>query len=96
MSVCRYRRLVVGLLLLGGIIACPAVSLGARMAAKLQTDTIYFGTQTLLIVEVSDAPQTAAPVVESVDGLQITQHRSPRVVRDMFRGTTRRVWSFFT
>ncbi len=79
---------------IGGLLLLPASGLGARMAAELQRDTIYFGTQTLLVVELVDAATTAWPVVEPVKGLQITRYGGPRSVRDLFGGTVRRTYRF--
>ena len=66
----------------------------AGMAAKLRPSRIYLGTQTLLIVEVTDARDAGWPSVPSVTGLDIERYGRPSVTRDLFSGTTRIRYQF--
>ncbi len=65
------------------------------MAAQLQPDEIYLGTQALLVVQVTNAPvSTPWPVVDPVPGLRITPYGSPSLILDLLSGTTRRDYRF--
>jgi hypothetical protein len=64
------------------------------MAASLERDRIYLGTQTLLVVEVTDPADSEWPVVAPVEGLQITHYGGPATMRDLFRGSVRRSYRF--
>jgi len=68
--------------------------LAAEIAASLDRDTIYLGTQTLLIVEVVDPTTSDWPVVAPVDGLEIGPYGAPGIIQDLFAGTIRRSYRF--
>ncbi|MBN1491290.1 MAG: BatD family protein [Phycisphaerae bacterium] len=74
--------------------AWPAAAHGAQMLAQLQQDEIYYGTQTLLLVDVIDAPADGVPVVAAVEGLRIQQYGQAQLTRDLIRGTVRRQYRF--
>ncbi len=90
----RPEWFLLGAIVLGCLSASPPASRGAEMTAGLERDTIYSGTSTLLVVEVSNARSADWPVVEPVEGLRITPYGSPGVIRDLFRGTIRRSYRF--
>jgi len=69
-------------------IFAPAPSFAARLVAELSPSRIYFGTQTLLIVEVIDVPNASWPSVQQVAGLDIERYGRPSVMRDLFTGRT--------
>jgi hypothetical protein len=66
----------------------------AQMVANLERQTIYFGTQTALVVVVADPTAGDAPVVAAVDGLQIAPSNSSGVVRDLISGAVRYNYRF--
>jgi hypothetical protein len=66
----------------------------AQMRAQLERDTVYLGAQTLLIVEVADAPSSVWPVVEAPEGLTIGRYGSPAIAHDLLRNRVQRTYRF--
>lgn len=62
------------------------------MAADLDRDTIYLGTQTVLRVAVAGSDARVIPVVAAVDGLQIARQGSPSQI--IFNGVLRYDYRF--
>ncbi len=87
----RRRRSAMVLLAMA---ALPAAGRAAEMAARLDPEQIYLGTQAALTVTVVDAPGRDWPTVEPVAGLRITHLGSPSLVQDLFRGTVQQSFRF--
>lgn len=64
------------------------------MSAGLSRDTIYLGTQTLLVVNVLNPSDNAWPVIAPVEGLRIRPYGSPSAVRDLLSRSVRRTYRF--
>lgn len=71
-----------------------APAYAARMVAELRPSRIYYGTQTLLVVEVTDARSAGWPSVEQAVGLDIERYGRPSLRRDLFSGRTTRRYQF--
>lgn len=81
-------------MVLGCLLRWPGAGLAGQIAAGLDRDTIYLGTQTLLTVEVANSTSAEWPVVSPVDGLQITPYQAPTVIHDLNSGSVRRSYHF--
>lgn len=83
----RSHSTCVVILTWSALLVAAGVARGESLSARIEPNVIYYGTQTLLVVDVRDASQPAWPTVSEVDGLDIRPYRSPSVMRDLFRGT---------
>ncbi len=79
------------------VVACllcaPVVARSAEVNARLDRDTIYLGTQTLLVIEVeNDAGKW--PEIGAVDGVVIRRYGSPSIMHDLMSGRVQRSYRF--
>jgi hypothetical protein len=91
---CHHNRAVRAALIVGCLFGLPRTISAAQMAANLDRDTVYLGTQTLLVVDVANATAVEWPVIAPVDGLQITHYGNPSATRDLFSGAVQRRYRF--
>lgn len=90
----KTRRTLVIVAFAAGALLGPIPSHAARMVAELRPSRIYFGTRTLLIVEVVGVRDVDWPSVEPVTGLDLERYRRPSLMRDLFTGRTTHRYQF--
>lgn len=73
----------------------PGAAWAAQVTARLDSDIIYFGTRTLLVVQVSDAANDEWPVVAQVEGLEIARYGAPSLIHNLISGSIRRTYRFW-
>ena len=94
MSAGRSRLGIGAMVLVAGMLLAPVASSAAELTAELRPARIYLGTQTLLIVEVTGAENSAWPSVQGVDGIEVERYRGPSVTWDMSTGKQSRQFQF--
>lgn len=88
-----WNRLCLRTAVVACLLCAPVVSPAAEVNARLERDTIYLGTQTLLVIAVeNDAGKW--PEIKAVDGLVISRYGSPSIMHDLMSGRVQRAYRF--
>lgn len=88
------RKLRYGWLTVAVLMGLAAGADAAQMRADLQNDRIYYGTSTLLVIQIENLATEIKPTVPEVENVTITPYGGASVTRDLFNGTVIRRYRY--